>query len=80
MMRELLASNPSTAHSGFGDLGVLAQRTFVYALACQQHPLSVRRHNKVMRGEARYHCRRCRQPLVAARHDGGIESPRVALL
>ncbi|BBS18055.1 SprT family zinc-dependent metalloprotease [Aeromonas caviae] len=62
VMRELFGLEPSTTHSF--DLGVLAQRTFVYACACQQHPLSVRRHNKVMRGEARYHCRRCRQPLV----------------
>jgi SprT protein len=43
---------------------VLAQRTHAYACACQQHRLSVRRHNKVVRGEARYHCRRCRQPLM----------------
>ena len=62
VMREVFALAPNTTHSF--DLAVLAQRTHAYACACQQHQLSVRRHNKVVRGEARYHCRRCRQPLV----------------
>lgn len=62
VMREVFGLEPRTTHSF--DLAVLAQRTFAYACDCQQHRLSVRRHNKVLRGEARYHCRRCRQPLV----------------
>ena len=62
VMREVFNLEPRTTHSF--DLAVLAQRTHAYACACQQHQLSVRRHNKVVRGEARYHCRRCRQPLV----------------
>lgn len=62
VMREVFGLAPNTTHSF--DLAVLGERTQPYACACQQHRLSIRRHNKVMRGEARYHCRRCRQPLV----------------
>ncbi|MGY3902218.1 SprT family zinc-dependent metalloprotease [Aeromonas lusitana] len=62
VMREVFNLEPRTTHSF--DLAVLNQNTQPYACACQQHQLSIRRHNKVQRGEARYHCRRCRQPLV----------------
>lgn len=62
LMRELFNLEPRVTHCF--DLAVLALRTHLYACACQQHQLSVRRHNKVVRGEARYHCRLCRQPLV----------------
>ncbi|MBV7596477.1 SprT protein [Aeromonas encheleia] len=65
VMREVFNLEPRTTHSF--DLAVLGQRTHAYACDCQQHRLSVRRHNKVLRGEASYHCRRCRQPLVPLR-------------
>lgn len=68
VMRELFGLEPSTTHSF--DLAVLAQPTVPYACGCQQHGLSIRRHNKVVRGEARYHCRRCKQPLVPVAQPG----------
>ncbi|MGL5177893.1 MAG: SprT-like domain-containing protein, partial [Aeromonas veronii] len=65
VMREVFGLEPRTTHSF--DLAVLAQRTVPYRCHCQQHQLSIRRHNKVVRGEARYHCRRCKQPLERER-------------
>lgn len=63
VMREVFGLEPKTTHSF--DLAVLAQPTVPYRCHCQQHQLSIRRHNKVVRGEARYHCRRCKQPLIS---------------
>jgi len=56
-------------------LGVAARRThqfavqsvrtntFSYHCPCQQHQLTVRRHNRVLRGETHYRCTRCGQQL-----------------
>ncbi len=42
------------------------QKQFPYRCGCQTHHLGTRRHHKVQRGEARYRCRDCGVPLVAA--------------
>ncbi len=38
-------------------------RTVMYHCACGEHPLGIRRHNKVKRGKAVYKCRRCHSEL-----------------
>jgi SprT protein len=37
--------------------------TFPYQCACQQHQLTVRRHNRVLRGESEYRCKECGEKL-----------------
>ncbi len=47
------------------ELDSVRQNTFPYRCRCQQHQLTVRRHNRVVRGEATYRCVRCGDLLVA---------------
>ncbi|MCV2884261.1 SprT family zinc-dependent metalloprotease [Aestuariibacter sp. AA17] len=41
-------------------------KTFSYKCDCQTISLTVRRHNKIIRGESQYRCKRCNAVLVAA--------------
>lgn len=37
--------------------------TFAYLCSCQEHLLTVRRHNRIVRGETEYRCRHCKELL-----------------
>ncbi|MBT0727879.1 SprT family zinc-dependent metalloprotease [Rosenbergiella australiborealis] len=61
MMEEVFGVNAERTHS-FATTSV-AGKTFAYHCQCQQHFLTLRRHNRVLRKETQYRCRRCGQPL-----------------
>ncbi|QYK05877.1 SprT family zinc-dependent metalloprotease [Shewanella zhangzhouensis] len=56
LMRGLFGLSPRTTHSL--DTSSVS-RSIEYRCQCGPVPLSVRRHNKIVRGETRYLCRRC---------------------
>ena len=64
VMQALGAEPRATARYDLTGLPVRRQRRFAYRCACSTHQLTTCRHNRVQRGEARYHCRQCDQPLV----------------
>ncbi|MEQ2019432.1 zinc ribbon domain-containing protein, partial [Photorhabdus bodei] len=39
-------------------------QTFTYYCSCQQHELTLRRHNKILRGESHYICQKCGERLI----------------
>ena len=65
MMRQVFGLEPRVTHRL--DISKLQGPLFVYRCACQEHHLSVRRHNRVLRGQSRYLCRHCGSPLRASK-------------
>ncbi|BDH44636.1 protein SprT [Salmonella enterica subsp. enterica serovar Choleraesuis] len=57
MMESVLGVPASRTHSF--DLSTLRPQSFLYHCDCQPHQLTIRRHNRVMRGETQYRCRQC---------------------
>ena len=64
VMQVLGAEPRATARYDLTGLPVRRQRRFAYSCACRTHQLTTCRHNRVQRGEACYHCRQCKHPLV----------------
>ncbi|HAD43337.1 MAG TPA: SprT family protein [Plesiomonas shigelloides] len=61
-LMEMVLGRPARRTHRF-DVSNVRGRTVAYQCACQQHALSIRRHNRVLRGENRYLCRQCQQEL-----------------
>ncbi|MBN1086930.1 SprT family zinc-dependent metalloprotease [Erwinia aphidicola] len=47
------------------EISSVRSRAYPYRCRCQQHQLTVRRHNRVMRGESEYRCLKCGDILTA---------------
>jgi SprT protein len=62
LMMRVFKLTPSTTHS-MNTQSVEGQR-FSYQCDCGPVSLSIRRHNKVVRGETQYRCRRCKKELT----------------
>lgn len=60
LMRDLYNAEPSTTHTF--DLTALNLKTFTYHCLCGEVPLTIRRHNKILKG-TQYRCKRCKQFL-----------------
>lgn len=65
LMLTLFKVQPSTTHS-FNTASVAGPEV-EYHCACGPIKLSIRRHNKVLRAESRYLCKRCKTQLVQSR-------------
>lgn len=63
LMLKLFNVVPKTTHN-FDVVSVQAQ-SFNYQCHCGIVPLSIRRHNKIIRGQTQYRCRRCGERLMA---------------
>lgn len=62
-MMEVVFGVPARRTHQFAVQSVQA-KTFAYRCSCQQHQLTVRRHNRVLRGETAYRCTLCGERLV----------------
>lgn len=63
LMKKLFALDPHTYHKM--DVTKVQGKHFAYRCQCGPTTLSIRRHNKVRRGQQQYICRQCRTTLIA---------------
>ncbi|MGS2721294.1 SprT family zinc-dependent metalloprotease [Paraglaciecola aestuariivivens] len=63
LMRTVFERQPQTYHKM--NVTKVAGKTFTYHCACGPLTLSIRRHNKVKRGQQQYICRKCKSVLRA---------------
>ncbi|QYJ88119.1 SprT family zinc-dependent metalloprotease [Shewanella mesophila] len=64
LMIKLYQLRPSTTHNL--DISSVEGKTYGYRCDCGPVNLSVRRHNKILRQQTQYRCRRCSQTLTLA--------------
>ncbi|WP_323839765.1 SprT family zinc-dependent metalloprotease [Photorhabdus africana] len=63
MMEEVLNVPANRTHKF--KIDSVRSQTFTYYCNCQQHELTLRRHNKILRGESHYICQKCGEKLIA---------------
>ncbi len=68
MMETVLGVSAKRTHHF--DVSTVKAKTFRYACQCEEeHQLTIRRHNKVLRGETQYRCRHCQSILQFIEHE-----------
>lgn len=63
LMKQLFNLDGQTYHKM--DVAKVAGKNFQYQCLCGPVELTIRRHNKIKRGEQQYSCRRCQSVLTA---------------
>lgn len=61
VMEQVFQLSPEICHQF--DVESVQGKTFLYRCDCQQHHLSIRRHNRIQRESAVYLCRKCKSQL-----------------
>ena len=63
MMEQVLGVPARRTHQF--EIASVRSNTFAYRCQCQQHQLTVRRHNRILRKESEYRCVHCGSLLIA---------------